>query len=1183
MSWRRIWLLSFALVLLLGTATWLLLQRSDAATAIARRELQALFLAPVHLGGTTLDLGRGRLSAHDFRLADPTRPGATLLAVEAADVDVAVASGALVGLHAVHLRGFTVDMGPEIPAPARLLAAGDGKASSPLRVPPVTATGGVVRAQPRAGEPPVELMELAFELAPDPTTGALQVRGGALLPELGGRLTLGGEYDPRTGAAALHAELEGARLDQANVARAARLFGTSLPVFTGGALVRNLRVTTTLRASEPTRWELQGELAGVRVDAADWPALVTDAAIELQASSDHGVTAALRLQQTSTRGTLDITADARELHGDGTVRVRLNGTNIAIDADVVKALQLFDAGRDVVRALQPGAGRADLELFLTNPHRAGGGVELDLRLADVALTYAGFGRGDERAAFPLPVERTSGRVRLRNDIVRIDDVVAHVVERAGGGTVRLLGRVDTTQPGGEDASIDVEATGVAFSADLRAALSQLLRDDGDLYDRFAPTGRTDVTVRLRPRRELPGGWSVSVRPRDATMQWAGFPYRLQSLRGEVVAREAGVEFDLQGAHGPGTLAMRGHIPLGDGGDSDGFHASVTLGGVQLDDDLRAAVAVLAPGLDRPWQDSAPRGAIGGEVTVWRARPDDPLSHDARLDFTAVDLALPAAPWRAVALHGGVHVQGFGASTRVDFDAVRGRLENGQGTPAQLAMLGRLDFGEAAGEDLAFVVRDLELDEQLGASLEQLDALAPGTWRSLQPSGRIDLVCRHRRTGERVEPLAVTVRLLDVRSEAAILPMPTEHMTGELQIANEELRFADVRAVLGGASVRCTDGHVRVRPAPDGRTEIAFTVDAQSIAIDDGVANLFADPLRTAVLQRQLLGRADLDALRLQFALPPAGNSLPFETTLGGQVRLYDLDMTLGSGVDAVVVNGISGVVTLADSRIDDLGGQLRGALRGVTFRLFGQPFENTDATFTADASRLTISALTMRCHGGVVQSARPDAPGIEYRLPAHDVPDGRLSADLTFEEVDVHTFLAESGWTNPPYSGAASGTLRIERLDGNTVLGALGNGTLRIDRADLGVVPLFTAIYAELPAADRPRFDGLETTWRVADAAVQFDTFDVRSSILAARGKGRLGFDGYLEVELTLDKLLGSTADPFVMPLIDYLAQNIVTFWLHGYLRDLRAEKRWFTEAKPLRRQVSPMPPATPRRTAPGF
>jgi mannose-1-phosphate guanylyltransferase len=35
------------------------------------------------------------------------------------------------------------------------------------------------------------------------------------------------------------------------------------------------------------------------------------------------------------------------------------------------------------------------------------------------------------------------------------------------------------------------------------------------------------------------------------------------------------------------------------------------------------------------------------------------------------------------------------------------------------------------------------------------------------------------------------------------------------------------------------------------------------------------------------------------------------------------------------------------------------------------------------------------------------------------------------------------------------------------------------------------------------------------------------------------------------------------MPLIDYLAQNIVTFHLHGYLRDLRAEKRWVTEAAP--------------------
>ena len=42
------------------------------------------------------------------------------------------------------------------------------------------------------------------------------------------------------------------------------------------------------------------------------------------------------------------------------------------------------------------------------------------------------------------------------------------------------------------------------------------------------------------------------------------------------------------------------------------------------------------------------------------------------------------------------------------------------------------------------------------------------------------------------------------------------------------------------------------------------------------------------------------------------------------------------------------------------------------------------------------------------------------------------------------------------------------------------------------------------------------------------------------------------DVELTLDNLLGSSADPLLMPLIDYLAKNIVTFYLHGYLRDLR-------------------------------
>jgi hypothetical protein len=593
--------------------------------------------------------------------------------------------------------------------------------------------------------------------------------------------------------------------------------------------------------------------------------------------------------------------------------------------------------------------------------------------------------------------------------------------------------------------------------------------------------------------------------------------------------------------------------------------------------------VIAPDLDAPWRASEMRGGLSGKVKVWRPRPDDPLYHDARIDLRDVHLRLPAAPWRAADLNGQVLVQGLGSASRVDFDALRGRLEHGSDTPAKLAMLGTLMLGEGAHEDLAFVVRDLELDAQLGQTLEELGALGAGTWHSLQPSGRVDLVCRHRRKGGVAEPLHLVVQLLDVRSAAPILPRPAERMTGELQIANGELRFDDVRAMLGSAQVSCTAGRVRTRPAPDGRTELSFTVDASSVAVDDGIANLFSGPLRAAVLQRKLQGRADLDSLRLRFAIPETGSAMPFETTLAGQMRLYDLDMLLGSGPDGIQVQGINGVASLAESTVADGGGSLRGALHNVSLRMFGHNLDRIEAGFVADAERLEMNSLTSTFHGGAVRSARPDVPALRYLLPGPATPEGQLQANLTFELVDAYSFLDMSGWTNPPYRGAASGELVLERMDGNSVIGAAGHGSLRIERGDLGVVPLFTAIYAQLPAADRPRFDGLELTWRVKDHAVEFDKFEVRSSILGARGKGRFGFDAYVDLEMTLTKLLGDSADPLVMPLLDYLAQNVVTFHLFGYLRDLHAENRWVTERRPARRQIPPMPPARPRPAGPAF
>lgn len=1192
MSWRRILLLSLVFVVLLFGATLALLQGSGAATPIVARELEHLLATRASVASTSIDVPNGSLSIRGLRVDDPTRPGEALLTVESARVDVSTNPFAdVLGVHAVVIEGVEIDLGPELPRADSLLRPSTGSArDGPTALPPIDLHRCRIRLTPRRGVRPVELRDVEATLTPVvDAPDCAELAGTARLADLDATLHLRGSLDFDSQSFRFFVSTRDVPFGGPALQRLREVLSIDLGDLDASARIRELTVVCTIpgaaAADRTPVIEVAAEFDGVRATAASLPALIRQADVTLHASTrDQGTVTVVFRQQTAL-GSLAVTARGTGPVDAPTFDLRASGKDVRIDEEVLAALRTFEVGRNVIDALRPTTGRADVELFLRDPQRRGGVTELDLALHDVAMAYHGFGDPATRAAFPLPVEGARGRVRLRDDIVLIEDVEASIAAHAGGGTVRMSGRVDTTQPVNEDTSLDIEAVGVEFSPHLRNALTALLRDEGHLYDRFAPTGRTAVAVHVRPRSIGPDVWAVEVRPTGATMQWAGFPYRLDDLTGTVVVRADGAGFDLSGRHGEGSLAMRGRLPLDpeSGQEAPGFEAIVELGSLQIDDDLRTAVAVIAPEIDAPWQRADARGRLGGRVKVWRPRPEDPLHHDVRLDLDGVDLRLPADPWRAVDLRGQMFAQGHGSDTRIDFDALRGRLEHGAGEPAQLAMLGSISTGAETRSDLAFVIRALELDDQLGSTLERLGALGAGTWNMLRPSGAVDLVCRDERSTGAEPRLRLVVQLVDVDSESPILLRPAHAMTGELTIADGELRFSDVRGEMGGATVFASDGRVRSLPAPDGRAEISFRVEANGLPVDDGLANLFSGPLKKAVLDRKLSGRADVDSLALRFLIPPDGNERPFETTIAGQLRLYDVAMSLGQGADGIRVDGIGGVMALAESTVTERGGGLGGSLLGASFRVFGQPFEAVEAAFTADAEIIQLASLTSRFHGGTVRSARATAPALHYVLPGPKAPLGRLSADLQFERVDVYSFLARCGWQNPPYSGTSRGSFTLERLDGSNVVTAAGAGQLTIERADLGVVPLFTAIYAQLPAPDRPRFEGLDSRFRLADRTLTFETLNVRSNLLAVNGSGTLDLDGYVDVKMKLDNILGTSADPLVMPLIDELTKSILRFHLFGYLRDLHAEKRWITEQSPERLQVLPMPPQTDRQPLPDF
>lgn len=1183
MSWRRILLLSTLFAIALGIATWTVLQRSDAATAFVRRELAARCRTPVELESTELDLAAGRLSVRGLRLGDPTRPGTTLLAVEQADLDVDVEPlGASWSLRALTIAGVSLDLGPKLPTlPELLHLEGDAGAAGDTAIPAVAVTRATVRYTPSAGGPAIELTDVALHLAPvhgEPRR--LSLRGSGVLTDLAAPVHLAGEVDLAAGTTHLTARLRDSAFDRTHLQRLERQLGIDLRSLDAAARIRELDVHCRATFATPdrprtARIEVTGELTGLRASAPGLPRQIRSADVAFCASSDRSGDLRASIVQHDDNGHLELWTEIEGLAAAPSWSVRANGRDLVVNDDAVDALRLFPLGADLMTALQPRSGRADIEIYLRDPHLRSGVAEFDMTLREVAMAYHGFGEGDEQIGFPVPLVDASGTVRLRDDIVLLEGLDASIAPAAGGGKVKLDGRIETKAPAGEDTTLDIHATGVLFSSHLREALMALQHDEGALYDRLSPAGRADVDVHVRPRQQLDGGWALTVRPLAATMSWGGFPYRVDGLSGTVVARRAGVEFDLGGTHGGGTLTLQGHIPLSaDSPDGiEGFEAVVDVKDLAVDDELRAAVAVTTPMLDAPWRQSRPNGRLGGRVKVWRPSPTEPLHHDVQLELAGVSLDLPVAPWRANGLTGQVFAQGAGDTSRLDFDALRGTLEHGSGRPAQLAMLGTLGRSAAVTDDLAFVVRGLELDATLGATLEQLGALGPGAWASLRPSGTVDLVCRHSLAADGQSQLRLVVQLVDVASDAPMLPRPARRMTGELQVADGVLSFEDVRADLGGALVRCNRGRIVTRPEPDGRTDVRFTVSATGFPVDGGLANLFTGPLQRAIAERRLQGRADVDELQLQFLVPPPGSDQPLETGLSGQLRLHDVAIALGTGAEGIRLEHVNGVVGLDPCRVTAGEGQLTGMLRQASLRVFGQPFEAIEGRFVADAKQLALTSLTSRLHGGQVRAASTTAPPIRYTLPHPQIPDGRLAADLAFERIDVFAFLRECGWVNPPYSGDATGQLHLEQLDGYDVVDARGAGELTIDRGDLGAVPLFTAIYSQLPAPERPRFDHLASKFRLADRRVDFDTFSLRSNLLAANGSGSLKLDGYLDVELKLDNLLGPSADPVVMPFVDFLTKNIVRFHLFGHLRDLRAEKRWVTERSPDRRSVPPMAP----------
>jgi hypothetical protein len=1196
-SWRRIFFLVSGLVVAIVAATLLVLQHTGAASGFVRAALARILVPAFELRGADLSVTEGTLTLHDLRVADPRGAAQRLLAVQRVQVDIDTNPlGRVLAVHAVEIDGLDIHLdlaAGVLPELHQLLHLPDDGTGSDATLPPVTIRRSRVAARLRTDLPLLRLEDIELQLRPRRADdGAIdlrraELRGTARLADFGVDLAITGNADLDAGSARVAAQIADVALDQALIAKLQPFLPMVAPSEGVRGHVRQsslwLEIGPRSGPSSAAIPEI-GVTAGIdhvdcRIPQLPYP--VHDASLRLVGSTrDHGE-ATIEIRKSDAAGNVHLQARLRELMRAPDVEIRGRATDIAVDDDALSALQAFAAGRAIVTALQPSGGLADVDLYLRNPGTDAELVELDTHVRGVRMTYHGFGPPDRRVAFPLPLASASGHVHLRDSVLSIEDVVAQVAEAAGGGSVALSGRVGLGGRGGDRVAIDLQATAVQFSRELRAAMGKLLHDDGALYDRLAPTGTAAVTLRLRPEDEPGGGYRLSVRPRAASLRYADFPWRVDRVGGEVVVSNQGVDIDLHGRHGASEVHLTGRArpPQDDPDDLTGgaLELRVAATGAELDGDLEAASTHLAPGLAQVWDELRPTGRTGAILVLQRAGAARELEYDLQLDLTGVATTPRFLPLPVVELAGQAFVHGDGERQRVELDTLRGRIRHADGKPAELAVIGSIDTSPSYREDITAVVRDLRLDDRLASALHAAGTISAGTWNTLRPSGLVDVVHHHLREGKAPPRHRVDVHLRGVQSDAAMLPQRATDIHGDVQMAGGRITFRDVHGRMCGASVVCTEGSVE--PADAGRTDVRFAVTTERFPVNDDLARLFPGRLGQAVLDRQLSGHANVNALRLRFLVPQEGSDAAFETMLAGQIEALDVEMLLGTRLRA-----INGVVDIAESHVTATDGALRGTIARGSLRFLDHPCLDVHADFVADARQVAFARLGFTLHGGSVRGPDPAANAIVYRLPAVPGEPSHLAVDVRLDGVSLSELLASSGIANTPYRGTLGGAIRVEDLPNADLVDMTALGNFTVIDANLGAVPLFTAIYAQLPEQNRPHFDTLSMAFDLRDRGLRIDELQLASPLLAVTGSGTMTMDGYVDVRLQLGDLFGDSADLLLLPeILRFLTNQFVRFHLYGHLRDLRAEQRWLAERNPRRQPLLPAPPRAQKAQRPDF
>jgi hypothetical protein len=1183
MKKKRILFRLFFFFFLLLAGTWIILKQTGVPRSYVKDLVSQWIRGKFHLGEVSIDPIGGEVRVKDISLGTK-KQGKTekreVLKVKEIVIGVSMnPMGSMGEVQTIHVQKPEIDLhlGDENPIDLNKLldldkiagTKGDPNSAPPaiqiegmtLRIhfpgdkrPPLVLSPIHLRATPQAGEESILLLE---GMCPHPFAGSFGIQGRADIKKGTFRLlatTKAFHVDPQEG-------------------------GSLGPQAQDFLKMRNFSGTVN-----PTLWLNFSEKSGVSFGARatfqnlqilppNLPFLLTG----LEGVASYSSQTNTLQGKASRKGTDYEIQGSLELKNPGLAEeaLRLSATakRVLLDERLKKALKEIPATKEVLDAFQPKGGRAEVSIFLRSglaKKSEEPKLQLDIDLQDLEINFRGFPpeEGGKRGpSFPYPLDNVSGRIQIRDAVVRLEAIQGR---SPLGGAFQIDGDVvslDQTL-----LSLSIQGKDVPFRPEIREALDHAFLGGSKTYDQYSPMGRADLRFEIRtlPGAESPTSFMVEIQPKGASAQWDGFPYRVRNLGGLIRIDSQGVNFDLAGT---GTqeskIQARGNFEFGKDAPG-GIH--IVAKDLNLDPELRGGLSGMRADFDKKWALFSPHGKAGLDFLGWYEPKDPTFHYDIRIDLDKIKGLFRPFPTPVHEIRGSVFLHGDGENTRTDLLGLKGKALG-----ASLLFEGTVWTGKASPDgldtDIRIVAEGLQLDEKLAEVLDETQLLSRAIWDLSAPKGTVDLVHHIRRVKGKPEfEQELEVDLRGLVSTCSILPDQLDRVSGTARIDKDRVVHIDnAVGYIGEAQVFCH--HAKV--AHDGKkTKIHLELSADSYPVDSRLARLLDGDVKKAYLERRPRGRASVNNLKLDLEIPdtpPAGVQGLGLTARIQEGLLFAQDLRFQAGIE---VSNITGRLMMTKGLLTPFEADFRGEIRNMGFSAMGQRFENAEASIRLTQNSFEIPTGRVRFHRGWIrgpipklQQEKKQPPFLSYGF----TEDGPLATSFTIEDVSLRPILAGLR-TQRPYTGRLQGRVDLRVL--TTDLSTLKiRANLGISDGDLGDVPVFRSIYGQLKPSKRQEFNAAILDLEGKDKVLRIQRLMLKSPIFKIEGRGQLGYDGYLTLNVDFPDLFPQAKGLFILPEIyRVLATTLVSYDIYGYLGDTKTGARLFLEGKPKRRALGPLP-----------